>query len=80
MLDNKEWMMKSGFCDRLRKAREDAGLTMNQVAAQLETVLEYVHKVENGKTCPSIARVYEMAELYGISIDWLVWGERHANK
>ena len=71
MIDNKKWMTERGFCDRLRESRENAGMSMQKVASELETVLEYVHKVENGKTCPSIARVFEFAELYDVSIDWL---------
>lgn len=71
MTDNQKWMLDSGFCDRMREAREKCGMTQHAASQKLETVLEYVHKVENGKTCPSIARVFEMAELYGVSIDWL---------
>ena len=71
MIDKREWMRKSGFCDRLREAREKAGYTREQVAANLETVKEYVFKVENAQTCPSIAKVCAMAELYEVTIDWL---------
>lgn len=71
MADKREWMKKSGFCDRLRRVREDAGYTQEQVAASLETVPEYVRKVENAQVCPSIAKVYAMAEMYDVNIDWL---------
>lgn len=71
MADKREWMKKSGFCDRLRDARKEAGYTQDQVAAKLETVKEYVYKVENAQTCPSIAKVCAMADLYNVTIDWL---------
>lgn len=68
------WMQKSGFCDRLRQARLDAGIPVNMAAAELGIHPPNICRYERGEMAPSIKRVYELAQLYGCSIDWLCGG------
>lgn len=59
------------FCARLRQARKAAGLTLVDAAAILYTSESHIRRYENGESIPSVSRVADMAELYGVSIDWL---------
>lgn len=59
------------FCDRLRQARENAGLTTTAVASALYTDQSLISRYENGHVMLKIDRVVEMAKMYGVSIDWL---------
>ena len=68
------WMQKSGFCDRLRQARLDAGYTVNIAAFDLDMYPPNICRYERGEQEPSIRIVHAMAKLYGCSIDWLCGG------
>lgn len=70
------WSQKSGFCHRIRQARLDAGIHLNRAAAGIGTTPSLIGAYERGAVVPSIARVYEMAQMYGCSIDWLVGGAK----
>lgn len=68
------WSQESGFCHRIRQARLDAGIRLNRAAEGLETTPSLIGAYERGAVVPSIERVYEMAKMYGCSIDWLCGG------
>lgn len=59
------------FCERLTQARKAACMTTLDVAAFLNTDAAVITRYENAVRCPNIARVVELAELYGVSIGWL---------
>ena len=59
------------FGERLREAREKAGMTMVQVRDHVYVSQGVISRYENGLVYPSIERVYELAKLYGCSVDWL---------
>ena len=73
-LNNQAWCLDSGFANRIRQAREDAGLTRFRVATMIGTCQEYIYKMECGESVPNIKRVAELADLYGVSIDYLCKG------
>lgn len=57
---------------RLRMAREMAGLTQGQVARKLGLHRPAVSEIEAGRRKVSADELSSMAELYGISVTWLV--------
>jgi transcriptional regulator with XRE-family HTH domain len=59
------------FGDRLRLAREKAGLTQMDVASAMYTSQAMISRYESGSVMLKIDRVTEMADMYGVSIDWL---------
>lgn len=59
------------FGDRLRQARINNGLTMVQVQDKLFISQGVISRYEHGLVFPTIERVFELANLYGCSMDWL---------
>ena len=62
--------------DRLKSARQRSGLSLREVSRQLEISASFVSQMENGKSTPSVATLYSMAQLYGMSIDELFSGKQ----
>lgn len=58
-----------------RKARRDAGIKAEVAAAQLGVSLSTLFNWERGDTNPDANKVKEMAEMYGVSADYLLTGE-----
>lgn len=56
---------------RLREVRLASGLSLREVARQLGVSPSFVSQLENGKSQPSVATLYSMAQLLGVSIDEL---------
>lgn len=56
---------------RLRAARTAAGLSLREVARRLGVSASFVSQLENGKSQPSVATLYSLAQLLGLSIDRL---------
>lgn len=59
------------FCERLRRARKKAGYTMIRAAEKLYIQQASISRYERGVVYPTIDRVVAMANLYGVSLDWL---------
>lgn len=59
------------FCERLQQARKKAGLSGTEVAFALYTDQSVISRYETGLVMPRVDRVAAMAELYGVSMDWL---------
>jgi transcriptional regulator with XRE-family HTH domain len=60
---------------RLKRARQKSGLSLREVARQLGVSPSFVSQMENGKSTPSVATLYSMAQLLDVSIDELFSGE-----
>jgi len=60
---------------RLREVRLASGLSLREVARQLGVSPSFVSQLENGKSQPSVATLYSMAQLLGVSIDELFAGD-----
>ena len=72
MIDRaREYLIDTGFSQRLKEARIKAGMSRADVADALCTFVECVWRWETGKRCPQIYYIDAMADLYGVSIDWL---------
>jgi DNA-binding XRE family transcriptional regulator/mannose-6-phosphate isomerase-like protein (cupin superfamily) len=65
---------------RLKRARQKSGLALREVARQLSVSASFISHVENGKSTPSVATLYSMAQLLGVSIDELFTGEAPAGQ
>ncbi len=59
------------FGERLRQARINNELTMMQVQDRLFISQGVLSRYEHGLVFPTIERVFELANLYGCSMDWL---------
>lgn len=57
---------------RLRKARDEAGLTQVQVARKLNRHQSYVSKVESGERRVDVVELKRFAKLYGKSVNYFV--------
>lgn len=56
---------------RLKTVRLKAGLTLRELARRAGVSPSFVSQIENGKSQPSVATLYEFAQLLGVSIDEL---------
>ncbi len=56
---------------RLKDVRMGSGMSLREVARQLGVSPSFVSQMENGKSQPSVATLYSMAQLLGVSIDEL---------
>ena len=56
---------------RLRQARQRSGLSLRELARQLRVSPSFVSQLENGKSQPSVATLYSLAQLLDVSIDRL---------
>ncbi len=59
---------------RLRSARENAGLSQAQVAKLLDVHRPTVSEMEAGNRRVSADELAQLAEIYEVSVDWLVRG------
>lgn len=59
---------------RLRQAREAAGLSQGQVAKKLEIHRPTVSEIEAGRRKVSAQEIEQFANLYGVSVEWIVSG------
>lgn len=62
------------LCARLRTAREEAGMTVGEVAEKLGYAPSTITHYENGQRNMNWDMSYKLAELYGVTVSWLVEG------
>ncbi len=56
---------------RLKEIRLKTGLSLREIARQLEVSPSFVSQIENGKSQPSVATLYSLAKLLGVPVDVL---------
>src|SRR5206468_6306192 len=56
---------------RLKHRRQLSGMSLREVARQLAVSPSFVSQLENGKSQPSVATLYSIAQLLDVSIDEL---------
>lgn len=56
---------------RLKEIRMQGGLSLREVARQLDVSPSFVSQIENGKSQPSVATLYSFARLLGVPVDVL---------
>lgn len=62
------------FSQRLQTARKQHKLTQSEVAEKLNVSFQAVSLWERGETMPEVEKLIEIADLYGVTIDWLLRG------
>ena len=62
--------------EKLKQARAAAGLTQEQVAEALLVTRQTISNWENGRTYPDIESVVRLSEVYALSLDELLKGDR----
>ena len=60
------------FLTRLRRAREEAGLTQVEVANRIGRPQSYVSKCESGERRVDVIELAEFAQLYGKRLEFFV--------
>mgnify|MGYP001611954321 CR=1 FL=1 len=60
------------FVERLRKAREKAGLTQVEVAKKLRRPQSHISNVESGQQRVDVIELQRFAKMYGKSIDYFL--------
>ena len=60
----------------IKEARTKAGLTQEQAAEQLFVTRQTISNWENGRSLPDIISVLKMSDLYQISLDELLKGDK----
>lgn len=60
--------------ERLREAREASGLSQGQVAKKLKMHRPTISEIEAGRRKVTAEELGRFAQLYGISVDWIVGG------
>ena len=68
----------SDFSQRLAAVRKERKMTQSEVAEKLNVSFQAVSLWERGETTPEIEKLTEIADLYGVSIDWLLRGKKEA--
>jgi transcriptional regulator with XRE-family HTH domain len=61
--------------ERLKEARQNTGMTQDQVAEKIMVSRVTVSHWENGKSLPDIVSLISLRDLYSISLDELVKGD-----
>lgn len=67
---------KKSMAMRLRWAREQAGLSQGQVAQRMGVHRPTISQIEAGERNVRIDELDQFAELYGVSREWLVDGDK----
>ncbi|WP_223189544.1 helix-turn-helix domain-containing protein [Nonomuraea terrae] len=60
---------------RLRMARRKSGLSLRELARRLSVSPSFLSQIENGKSQPSVATLYSMAQMLNVSVDHLFESE-----
>ena len=60
------------FVERLRKAREEAGLTQVQIAKKLKRPQSHISNVESGQQRVDVIELQRFAKFYGKDISYFI--------
>lgn len=71
---NKINSASESFEQRLKRIRKKAGLTQNEIAAELSIDCKSYGKYEQGRTRPSFESLVIIAKTFNVSIDYLLCG------
>lgn len=62
--------------NRLRQLRTDAGITQNYLANELHYSIPYISNLENGKKCVTLSVLLDFANMYNVSVDYILFGRK----
>lgn len=61
--------------ERIRKAREAAGLTREKFAEKLDVSVSYLAELERGRTGISVRLLMKVCEVLDLSADYILFGD-----
>ena len=67
------------FGERLRKRRNDLGVTQESVAEQVGITLRWYQRIERGENIVSVDTLLALSRVLTVSIDYLMFGEFSGN-
>ena len=65
------------FAENLRSARKKQGFSQKELAEKLFLSRQAVSKWERGESVPEVSHICRMAELLGVSVEWLLGVDGH---
>jgi transcriptional regulator with XRE-family HTH domain len=65
-------MYKETFSTKLKEARIKIGYTQLEVSKETKIPRSTIANYETGRTEPDIESLGKLADLYGVSTDWLI--------
>ena len=65
---------------RLRELRNKSGLTQNEIAIKLGVSGQTILNWENGIYEPKISQLIQLADLFGVTVDYLIEHENNGKK
>ncbi len=65
-------MIEIKFADRLKELRLEMGISQGELGEKLSTTQRKVSYWESGKIEPDLTSLWKIAELFEVSIDYLV--------
>lgn len=65
-------MSRKVYLARLREIREDRGIGIDEMVKALDVSLETYKSYETGATNPPFAKIVKIADMFGVSIDYLI--------
>lgn len=68
---NKDIFTKK-IAEKVKKAREDAGLSQEELAHQSKIYRTYIGHIENGRYSPSAYILYKIAKTLKVKVDTLL--------
>ena len=69
---NGEFISEYKFPERLKEARENKNMSQSKLGRLLKIMPSNVTLYEQGKTEPSLENLVLIAEILGVTVDWLV--------
>lgn len=63
---------------RIRKARENRGLTREKFAEKLDVSVSYLAELERGRTGISVKMLIKICKCLGLSADYILFGTERA--
>lgn len=63
---------------KIARLRREAGITQMALADKLNISFQAVSNWERGQTMPDIAKLYELSDIFGVSIDTILGNTRNA--
>ncbi len=61
--------------DSIKKLRKEKGMTQDELAAKLMVTRQAVSNWEMGKTQPDVETLTRLAEIFGVSVERIIYGK-----
>lgn len=67
------------FSEQLSKYRKEAKMTQEELAEKCDVTRQAVAKWESGESIPDVYKISQIAAVFNVSLETLVWGEDKDN-